>query len=77
MMAIFGLGTLPAMLATSLGADRLQAFLRRRGFKLLIALLLIVSGVWTLYFAVAHGNHAQHGGHDAHRSMDHAEMDHH
>ena len=77
MMAIFGLGTLPAMLATSLGADRLQAFLRRRGFKLLIALLLIVSGVWTLYFAVAHGNHAQHGGHDSHQQMDHSAMDHH
>ena len=36
MMLFFGLGTLPAMLATSLGADRLQAFLalqfpRQRG----------------------------------------------
>ena len=73
MMLLFGLGTLPAMLATSLGADRLQGFLRRRGLKILIALLLIVSGIWTLYFAVAHGNHAAHGGH---QQMQHSEMDH-
>ena len=73
MMLLFGLGTLPAMLATSLGADRLQGVLRRRGLKILIALLLIVSGIWTLYFAIAHGNHAEHGGH---QQMQHSEMDH-
>ena len=73
MMFLFGLGTLPAMLATSLGADRLQGFLRRRGLKILIALLLIASGIWTLYFAIAHGNHAAHGGH---QQMQHSEMDH-
>ena len=67
MMLFFGLGTLPAMVATSFGADRLQAFLRHRGLKLLIALLLIASGLWTLYFAAAHGSHATgpHPGHDA------------
>ena len=56
-MFFFGLGTLPAMLATSLGANRLQAFLRRRGLKLAIALLLIAAGLWTLYQAHAHGGH--------------------
>ncbi len=44
MMLLFGLGTLPAMLATSLGAQRLQAFLRRRGLKQVIAVLLIARG---------------------------------
>jgi sulfite exporter TauE/SafE len=73
MMFLFGLGTLPAMLATSLGAGRLQGFLRRRGLKIFIALLLIASGIWTLYFAVAHGNHAGHG---EHQQMQHPEMDH-
>jgi sulfite exporter TauE/SafE len=58
MMFFFGLGTLPAMLATSFGADRVQAFLRHRGLKQLIAALLVVSGLWTLYFAAAHGDHA-------------------
>ena len=61
MMLCFGLGTLPAMLATSLGADRLQGFLRRRGLKLVIAVLLLISGAWTLYQTAAHGNHAGHG----------------
>ncbi len=73
MMFLFGVGTLPAMLATSLGADRLQAFLRRRGLKLLIALLLIASGIWTLYLVVAHGGHLSHG---AGQEMDHSKMDH-
>jgi sulfite exporter TauE/SafE len=60
MMLVFGLGTLPAMLATSLGADRLQAFLRQRGLKLLIAVLLVLSGLWTLYLTAAHGSHQGH-----------------
>jgi uncharacterized protein len=78
LMFLFGLGTLPAMLATSLGADRLQAFLRRRGLKLVIALLLIVSGIWTLYLTVAHGDHAAHAGHQQmdHSGMDHSQMQH-
>ncbi len=65
-MFLFGLGTLPAMLGTSLGADRLQAFLRRRGLKLVIALLLIASGLWTLYLTYSHGHHVAHGGQGTH-----------
>jgi sulfite exporter TauE/SafE len=57
LMLCFGLGTLPAMLAGSLGAARLQAALRQRGLKLLIALLLVASGAWTLYITAAHGGH--------------------
>ena len=76
MMFLFGLGTLPAMLATSLGADKLQAFLRRRGLKLIIALLLITSGVWTFYLTAAHGSHARHGAHDVQQQKDHSEMNH-
>ena len=76
MMFLFGLGTLPAMLATSLGADRLQAFLRRRGLKLLIALLLIASGIWTLSLTAVHGDHARQAGHQGHQQMDHSGMNH-
>jgi sulfite exporter TauE/SafE len=75
-MLLFGLGTLPAMLATSLGADRLQAFLRRRGLKIIIAVLLIGSGIWTLYLTYSHSGHVGHGGHDQHLEMDHSRMDH-
>jgi sulfite exporter TauE/SafE len=58
MMLLFGLGTLPAMLAASLGAQRVRGFLRRRELKLAIALLLVTAGVWTLYITAAHGVHA-------------------
>jgi sulfite exporter TauE/SafE len=76
MMFLFGIGTLPAMLSTSLGADRLQAFLRRRGLKLLIALLLVASGIWTLYLVVAHAGHMNHGAGAGGQQMDHSTMDH-
>lgn len=71
MMLLFGLGTLPAMLATSLGAERLQAFLRLRGLKVVIAILLIGSGIWTLYLTAAHSGHGAH-----HNPVDHSQMRH-
>ena len=57
LMLMFGLGTLPAMLATSLGAQHLQTFLRKRGLKLIIALLLILSGLISIYLTASHGAH--------------------
>jgi uncharacterized protein len=73
MMLLFGLGTLPAMLSTSLGAARLQQFLRLRGLKVAIALLLIGSGVWTLYITAAHSGHGvgTQGGQTDHSHMHH------
>jgi len=76
MMFLFGLGTLPAMLATSFGAQGLQAFLRRRGMKLLIAGLLIASGAWTLYITALHGGHAHHSDTGSDAPMDHSHMHH-
>ncbi|HEY7775057.1 MAG TPA: sulfite exporter TauE/SafE family protein [Kineobactrum sp.] len=61
MMLFFGLGTLPAMLATSFGAGAVQGLLRRRGLKLALGLLLMASGLWTIYMAMAHANHTNHG----------------
>lgn len=61
LMLLFGLGTLPAMLATSLGAHRIQALLRARHLKRVIGLLLVVSGVWTIYAATIHTGHGSHG----------------
>ena len=71
MMMLFGLGTLPAMLATSMGAQGLQAFLRRRGLKQVIAVLLIGSGIWTLYITAAHSGHGTHNQHADHSQMHH------
>jgi sulfite exporter TauE/SafE len=75
MMFLFGLGTLPAMLATSYGAQGVQGFLRKRGLKLLIALLLIAAGAWTLYITAAHAGHG--AGHPANGApMDHSHLHH-
>ncbi len=57
LMLLFGLGTLPAMLATSLGAARIQTLLRRRGLKLFIGIALIFAGLWTLYITQSHRHH--------------------
>lgn len=61
LMLLFGVGTLPAMLAVSLGAARVQVFLRRRGLKSVIGMLLIAGGLWTGYLAYQHAQHAAHG----------------
>jgi len=62
LMFLFGLGTLPAMLAASLSAKYLQDFLRKRGLKVAIALLLIASGCWTVYVTYDHSTVGhQHG----------------
>ena len=77
LMFCFGLGTLPAMLAVSLGADKLQALLRKRGLKLGIAAMLIASGVWTIYLVSAHGEHLKHQAPGATTiEMDHSKMGH-
>ncbi len=63
LMLCFGLGTLPAMLGTSLGADKLQAVLRRREARTLLGALVVLSGLWTGYLALAHGGHADSANH--------------
>jgi sulfite exporter TauE/SafE len=47
-MLAFGLGTLPAMLATGLGAATLSRALQRRGTRLGLGLLIVVLGLLTL-----------------------------
>ena len=44
------------MLAMSLGADDLQVLLRKRSLQLSIEIMLIVSGLWTIYLVSAHGS---------------------
>ncbi|MEM8560755.1 MAG: sulfite exporter TauE/SafE family protein [Pseudomonadota bacterium] len=60
MMLFFGLGTLPAMLAAHAGAAQLQAFLRQRGFKIVIGLGLIASGIYTVFVTTLHSGHTHH-----------------
>lgn len=57
----FGLGTLPAVLATGLLAERVQYFLNNRYLKRFFALFLIAFGVWTIAYSGGHqGHQGQH-----------------
>jgi len=52
-MVAFGLGTMPAMVMTGLGAARLSLFMRRRGTRLGLGLLIVVLGLLTIAMPVA------------------------
>lgn len=82
LMLFFGLGTLPAMLTVSFGAGGVQSFLRQRGFKVAVAVLLIAAGIWSLSITYRHSAHIigagsttgpahQHGEEPDHGSMHH------
>jgi hypothetical protein len=61
LMAAFGLGTLPAVLASGSLAAQLQALLRRRELRILAALCVCAFGIWTLAAAGGgQGHHAHH-----------------
>ncbi len=63
LMATFGLGTVPAMLLTTLGGQQLQHYLRRAGVRKIIGLLLIGFGIATIVVPFLHTRHA-HTGHE-------------
>ncbi|WP_308368240.1 MULTISPECIES: sulfite exporter TauE/SafE family protein [unclassified Microbulbifer] len=56
-MLAFGLGTVPAMLATGAAAAKVRSFVRRPAVRLLFAGLILLFGLWTLWGAVGHGAH--------------------
>lgn len=56
-MFAFGVGTLPAVLATGLAAQRLSGWLRRPRLRWSFALLIILFGVWTLLLPLLHHLH--------------------
>jgi sulfite exporter TauE/SafE len=60
LMLGFGLGTLPAVLASGAMAANLRATLQRRELRTVIGLLMIGFGIWTINAALGHGGHAQH-----------------
>jgi len=76
LMLLFGIGTLPAMLATAFGAKTASTWLQKKGFRALVATFLIAAGTWSLYTTVTHGSHmlnrANSGaGHEHHKGMHH------
>ena len=60
LMCGFGLGTLPAVMAGSLFADRLRRILQRRELRVLVGLSVIAFGIWTLLPVVGGGGHHGH-----------------
>lgn len=65
-MTSFGLGTMPAMVATGIGASKLSAFMNRR--RLGAGLLIVFLGLATLAMPIAklsgsqdHSSHVRHG----------------
>lgn len=76
-MLAFGLGTLPAVLATGFVAQQLGRLLQRRQIRWSFALVVILFGLWTIWGG-GHGSHQHH--HDSHQQMeegmDHSTMDH-
>lgn len=56
-MLAFGLGTLPAVLATGFAAEQLSRVLRLRRVRIGFALVIILFGCWTIIAASGHGHH--------------------
>jgi sulfite exporter TauE/SafE len=70
-MAAFGLGTLPAMAAVTLGGQQLQRHLQRPLLRRIAGAMLIGLGVFTLVQVWAHalpvgGGHEHHHSHGRH-----------
>lgn len=59
-MLAFGLGTVPAVLATGAAAAQLRSLVRKPGVRLLMALLVLMFGLWTLWGGLSHSGHQHH-----------------
>ena len=80
-MLAFGLGTLPAVLAAGVFAERLQRMLQARSLRVLMAMCIILFGIWTLAGSLGLNGHSSHqmtapvlvdDAVDPHEGMDHS-----
>lgn len=62
-MLAFGMGTLPAMLASSVLAAQLNSWLKRHGTRQLSGALLLVFGIWLAWAAFPTPHSASHAEH--------------
>jgi hypothetical protein len=85
-MFAFGLGTLPAVLASGVATQQLKRLLQQRQLRFGMAIVIILFGVWTIWGGLGHGHdhqhqhmtpdHTEHGSTMDHTTMNHAAMDH-
>jgi sulfite exporter TauE/SafE len=59
-MIAFGLGTLPAMLTSTVAAAQVQRLLANRNAKLFSGAVLVIFGVWMLVSSLMMANHVHH-----------------
>ena len=74
-MLAFGMGTLPAVLATGFVAQQLGRLLQRRQIRWSFALAVILFGVWTIWGG-GHGSHQHHDHQEMNGVIDHSTVDH-
>ncbi|MBB6523552.1 sulfite exporter TauE/SafE family protein [Pseudoteredinibacter isoporae] len=72
-MAGFGMGTLPAVVASGWAAQGFKSLFQNTWVRRLFAMSIIAFGVWTLWMPLAHSGHGAHGHHGG---MNHGEMNH-
>lgn len=74
-MLFFGLGTLPALMATGIFAKHLHQIMSRREVRIASGLLVIIFGVWmlvgTLFYSVGHVAHGAHAVTEHHVEEEH------
>lgn len=61
LMACFGLGTTPALLASGVFAAQLQQLAQRKSWRYLLAVSLLLCGLWTIASVWMHAGHHHHG----------------
>ena len=59
-MLCFGLGTLPAVVATGVVAGRVEAWARNAGLRRLAGAVLVLFGLWTAAGTLTMGGHGAH-----------------
>ena len=65
-MLAFGLGTLPAVLASGLFAEQIKQCLQSHATRSVFAVAVIFFGVWTIYGTLQHAEHSEHSEHSEH-----------
>ena len=71
MMAAFGLGTAPAMLAGGMFSGGMKKFLQTGTVRMLMAALMIIFGVWTAVTGFTHMSHMEPSDSAADSSIEH------